>query len=1007
MSYVIGVDVGGTNTDVAILLGQNVIGWDKSLTTSDIVTGVIKSISLAIRNAAKNGHEHVIENTLRVNIGTTQFINAVLNCTGLEKVSCIRLCGITSHSLPPFCEFPDDLKEQVAGGYYLVNGGLEYDEQVITEINELELVEVLKKIVNDNIKNVAVSGIFSPINSYQEITVGNIIKTQFPSLSYTLSSSLGQFGLIERENATILNESLRLLSEKVVSSFQRALSDIGLISTIYFTQNDGTLLSVEDTLLYPVHTFSSGATNSMRGAAYLSSVKNAIIVDIGGTTTDVGVLKNGFPRQSSVRAMVGGININFRMPETVSIGVGGGSLVKFLNDGKATVGPESVGYKIAQDSLIFGGKIMVASDIAVAKGHADFGDRTKVAHIPSTTINDALDSIKTQIELAIESVKISGEKSSVVIVGGGSILLNPNDDFLGASDIKQPEFHQVANAVGAAISQVSGLFDQMCIYNDLERNKIIDGAKKIAIDNAVTSGADRESCFVVDVSELNIQYMALPHVRLTVKAVGDLKIVSDCIAVPSRAENTVSHVTSSSSEDCAGSSESCVNSAESTKQSMDLQYSILNCTHNKVPTTNANGEWVINTWDVDCLAIGAGILGSGGGGSTYLGRLKLKQCLKNGKFPKIIHPYQLPESSYVFSVAYIGAPGVAMERITDVDCLKMAMIENKRILSKGFHGNMTVDDVLCQVDNANMSCNVDQETVVTSLNFYDNKEDVSFESHFVMPFEIGGSNSLEPLIVAAELGIPVIDCDGAGRAFPELQQFCQFIYGVPPCPAVITDIHGKSTCCLTCPSPSELETVLRNECIKMGCIAGFCPKPLTKSEVLSTTCLFTLSHSWYIGNAVMTARKNNTCPTSAILATTNGVILCQGRVSDLKREIIGGFTKGNVTVEGQGKQNRNDVVIEFQNEFIIAKSSYNKVLATVPDLITIVNTDTGEPIATSDIRYGLNVSVLVLPAMPMLTTPKALEFCGPQGFQIDGVNYERICDFDDIIPIPRFVQKCF
>ena len=1003
MSFIIGVDVGGTNTDVAILQGHNVIGWSKSLTTNDIITGVKNSICLALSNAEKNGHQNIIMNTLRVNIGTTQFINAVVNCTGLEKVACIRLCGITSHSLPPFCEFPIGLKTQVAGGYYLINGGLEYDEKVITEINRLEISNTLQKIVDDGIEHVAVAGIFSPINSCQEKAVENIIKENFPLLSYTLSSTLGGIGLLERENAAILNESLKSLSKKVVSSFQTALFSMGLGVTIYFTQNDGTLLSYNETLFFPVHTFSSGATNSMRGAAFLSSVKNAIIVDIGGTTSDVGVLKNGFPRQSSVRAMVGGVNINFRMPETVSIGVGGGSLVKQTIDGKIIVGPESVGFKIAEESLVFGGKTLVASDIAVAKGLTQFGDRTKVSHISSQVINASLESVREQIRDAVDSVRISGQSCTVIIVGGGSILLDPDDELFGKSDVKRPKFYQVANAVGAAISQVCGLFDQMCIYNELNRDESIENAKEIAIEQAVESGAARSTCRIVEVSELKMQYMALPHVRLTIKAVGDIEDLG------SIAENELSkkiqdfdikdYQLNSSNE-----ANNLIKGDSNATEDVDRPFNCPpNSSNESTPEINDQGEWILNEWDVECLAIGAGILGSGGGGSTYLGRLKLKQCLKNGKYPKIIHPNQLAENCSVFSVAYIGAPGIAAERITDIDCLKGAMQVSKMMSLNGFHGNMTVDDVLHQAKVANITCDTYQETVVTSLSIKDKSNTLDLESSYVMPFEIGGSNALEPLIVAAELGIPVIDCDGAGRAFPELQQFCQFIYDVPPCPAVITDIHGNSTCCITCSSPADLEIVLRTECVKMGCMAGFCPKPLTKSEVLSTTCLFTLSHAWYIGNAVMIARRNCTCPTSAIIATAKGKIICQGRISDVKREVIGGFTRGSISVEGQALHAGNDVVIEFQNEFIIARSSSENVLATVPDLITVVDTDTGEPIATSDVKFGLNISVLVLPAMPMLTTPRALEFCGPKGFHINNVQYERICDFEKIKSIPRIM----
>ena len=158
MSFIIGIDVGGTNTDVAIVEDCNVIGWNKSLTTTDIIGGVLNSIKLAVKNGEENGHLSIFSNIKRVNIGTTQFINAVINRRGLEKVACVRLCGVTSHSLPPFCDFPDDLRDQVDGGSHLLNGGFEFNSKVITELKEDEVRENLMKIVAKGIHHVAVSG---------------------------------------------------------------------------------------------------------------------------------------------------------------------------------------------------------------------------------------------------------------------------------------------------------------------------------------------------------------------------------------------------------------------------------------------------------------------------------------------------------------------------------------------------------------------------------------------------------------------------------------------------------------------------------------------------------------------------------------------------------------------------------------------------------------------------------------------------------------------------------
>eukprot|EP00111_Clytia_hemisphaerica_P003510 TCONS_00010036-protein len=528
-SFVIGIDVGGTNTDVAIVQGHKVVGWNKSSTTPNIIDGVIQSIEKSLKNTEENGHPNIRNEITRISIGTTHFINAVIKRTGLTKTTCIRLCGVSSQALPPFSDFPKDLKEKIDGECYLVNGGFEFDGRVITQIDEKEIIDVIKKIQQNGVKHVAISGIFSPMDDSQEKVVENLIKTHAPELTYTTSCSLGYLGLLERENATILNESLKELCRKTISGFRTALSDIGLKCPVFFTQNDGTLISEQQTLDFPVFTFSSGATNSMRGAVHLSSLKNAIIVDIGGTSTDVGVLVNGFPREASTRVKVAGVNTNFRMPDVRSIGLGGGSIVNQNKDGIVAVGPGSVEYRLKEEALIFGGKTLVATDIAVASGLSKgIGDETKVSHLPKDLTEKAVDVIQKAVEKAVDSVKLSKEDYAVVLVGGGSILIDVNKPFAGASQIIKPPFYQVANAVGAALSQVSGTFDKLIEMNDDQntRQTILQQAKDYAIEQAVQNGAIRSTCAILDIQEINMTYVALPRKRLTVKAVGDLQDVS-------------------------------------------------------------------------------------------------------------------------------------------------------------------------------------------------------------------------------------------------------------------------------------------------------------------------------------------------------------------------------------------------------------------------------------------------------------------------------------------------
>ena len=182
-------------------------------------------------------------------------------------------------------------------------------------------------------------------------------------------------GLIERENATILNAALCHVSRRFTEGFAKSLADEGITNAeIYLSQNDGTLMTMEHARRYPILTIACGPTNSIRGASYLSRLSDAIVIDVGGTTTDFGVIQHGFPRESSVAVTIGGVRTNFRMPDIISIGLGGGSIVRERPDGTVTVGPDSVGYEITKKALCFGGDTLTATDIAVRLGMADIGD---------------------------------------------------------------------------------------------------------------------------------------------------------------------------------------------------------------------------------------------------------------------------------------------------------------------------------------------------------------------------------------------------------------------------------------------------------------------------------------------------------------------------------------------------------------------------------------------------------------------------------------------------------
>lgn len=511
----IGIDVGGTNTDAVVLDGGKVLAGVKSPTTSDVMGGVVNALNAVLAESGMAADKIDV-----VMVGTTHFTNAVVQRRDLAPTAAVRLGLPATASLPPMVDWPDDLKAAIGGHAYLAHGGHEFDGRIISPLDEKELLEIAADIKAKRINSVSISSVFSPVNSDFEKQAGEIFSKALPGAHITLSSDIGRIGLLERENAAIMNGCLRDLARDVVRAFNNAIRETGIKGRFFLTQNDGTLMDAAFAERFPVLTFASGPTNSMRGAAYLSGVSDAIVVDIGGTTTDVGSLHKGFPRQATIAVEVGGVRTNFRMPDVFSIGLGGGSLVVPTAAG-VDVGPRSVGYKITSEARVFGGETLTTTDIVVASGRVDIGDRSRVSDVPKDLIAAAEARIAEMLEDSVERSRLSPDPLPVIVVGGGSIL---TDKPIAGLELVKPNHFAVANAVGAAIAQVSGEIDRVYTLADTSRDAALADAKKRAEEAAVAAGAARETLTIVDVEDVPLAYLPGNATRVRVKAVGDLSL---------------------------------------------------------------------------------------------------------------------------------------------------------------------------------------------------------------------------------------------------------------------------------------------------------------------------------------------------------------------------------------------------------------------------------------------------------------------------------------------------
>ncbi|WP_417594027.1 hydantoinase/oxoprolinase N-terminal domain-containing protein [Parasphingorhabdus sp.] len=514
----IGVDVGGTNTDAVLLDGKEVLGAVKRPTSGDVSTGISDAIGALISECNIRPDE-----IKAVMIGTTHFTNAFIQRRELVPVYAIRMGFPAGRGIPPFASWPSDLKASVCGDFAMVPGGFEFDGREISALDEEAISKAVFEARKKGIGQLAVSCIFSQLNADHEKRVSDLIRKQAPEMQVSLSSELGRVGLLERENAAIMNASLRPLAAKITAAFKHALHDQGITAPFYISQNDGTLMSADYMQRYPVMTFAAGPTNSIRGAAWLTGAENAIVVDIGGTTSDIGVLKDGFPRQSTVHVDVGGVRTNFRMPDILSIGLGGGSLVRENGD-KVTVGPDSVGYRLLSEGLIFGGGTMTASDIAVAGGQTSFGEPERVADLSPALVSQARQAIRELIDDGVDRMKTTPDDIPMILVGGGSVIVSETPK--GVSEMLHPAHAGVANAIGAAIGQVSGEIDR--IYNiagPQERADALADAKAQATAHAISAGAHPDSIKVVNIEAVPLQYLPGGATRVVCQTVGDLAMV--------------------------------------------------------------------------------------------------------------------------------------------------------------------------------------------------------------------------------------------------------------------------------------------------------------------------------------------------------------------------------------------------------------------------------------------------------------------------------------------------
>ncbi|OAL00815.1 hypothetical protein IQ06DRAFT_316844 [Phaeosphaeriaceae sp. SRC1lsM3a] len=955
----IGVDVGGTNTDGVVLdltrstgSDRGIVAWKKLSTT--------KNPSEGINNVIKDMFSQSnIDPTdvASVTIGTTHFINAVVEMdqSRLAKVAVIRLCGPFSKDIPIGIDWPPRLRNIICAYRGLVDGGLEIDGSLIAELDVDEVKRQCEIIKSKGIKSIAIVGVFSPIDVVfqQEETAAMAIKEIYPEADIVCSKDVANIGFLERENAAILNASILSFARRTIHSFQDAVSRLNLKCPVFVTQNDGTILPASAAARLPIRTFSSGPTNSMRGAAFLmqDQQKEAMmVVDIGGTTTDVGLLqKNGFPRQAAAYSEISGVRTNFSYPDVRSIGLGGGSIVGRDKAGKLTVGPESVGYQITQKALVFGGSVPTTTDYTVLADHAvSIGDRSKLEQSDlATSLPEFKSKVKSMLERIVDTMKTSPEDIPVVLVGGGAVIAP--DTLSGASKVVKPNWSGVANAIGAATARVSGVVDSVESTETKSKAQVMEELSQRAIDKAVANGALRETVAIAEMESYPLQYIANKS-RIIIKAVGDF----DYSRTDFEAEIPVVNGEANGGED----------SSDVAAISQSVVFTKEYITSYKPEVLNR--QWLVSETDLEFITIGCYILGTGGGGNPYQHFLRLREIKRAGAILRVISPQDLKDDHLVACGGAKGSPQVSIEKPYGDE-----MLESQRELYA----------------------------------FLNKSPDA------VIPLEIGGGNGLQGLIIGAStaMDIPAIDGDWMGRAYPVSWQTTPVVYEkqaqmIPTC---ISDGNGRIIFMTKAPTELDAERALRAALSQMGSHVGCAKGPVSGANTKKWVVENTMSLAWRIGRAVALSRCTNMVDTVAesIIAEVGGAesarVLFKGKIVGVERVLRMGHAYGEVIIEstaGDSGATKERMIIPFKNENIYAKkedaNGKGEILAIVPDLVCVLDAQNGEALGTQEYRYGLPVIVLGITASEKWTsTARGLEIGGPKGFGFDELEYKPLGKF--------------
>jgi N-methylhydantoinase A/oxoprolinase/acetone carboxylase beta subunit len=509
----VGVVSGAAGTDAVAIDGR---GRRVAAATVPVTRGApLEGIAAAV--GALVGDGGVDPSAVRwVTLGTGHERHDVVAAHGVRKVAVVRIGAPLTLAVPPLATWPPGLREEVCAGAIVVRGGAEYDGRSVAALDEAAIAGFLGAL-GGRAEAVAITGVFSPVSPEHELAAAAVARRELgPAVHVSMSHEIGSVGLLERENATVLNAALAGATARLAATLRAALEEHAIDAELFFTQNDGSLMAAEHALRFPALMVAAGPGTSLRGAAQLSGVGDGVVVDVGGTSTSVGVLVSGVPRECAGPADIAGVRTSLCLPDARRIPFGVGSVVA-LGSGPVRVGPDSVGFDLDGRALAYGGTVATVADAAVAAGRVALGSRD-IETAPRRALARALLHVDEALAAAVGQAGGGRAGTPLVVVGGGHWLVP--DRLGGGGEVVRPPDGALAHAIGAATAFVSGQAERICCRRPDRRQAALEDARAAALARAIDAGGDPAAVEVSEVEEVPLTHLPRPALRIRVRAVG-------------------------------------------------------------------------------------------------------------------------------------------------------------------------------------------------------------------------------------------------------------------------------------------------------------------------------------------------------------------------------------------------------------------------------------------------------------------------------------------------------